>query len=109
MGWTACADSAKDISKALCKACSSVMPAWKDTEGGITLCAETDVGIRWVVLLVLLLLLVLTPLDTGLEFAAVDDLDPEAEVEEAPWDLTTAACPALDRGLPSVLQSWSNG
>lgn len=106
MGCTGGLDSAKDISRALCKACSSVRPAWKDTEGGMTLCAETDVGIRWVVLLVLLLLLVLTPLDTGLELA---DEDPEAEVEEAPWDLMTAACPALDRGLPSVLQSWSNG
>lgn len=24
------------------------MPAWKDADGGITLCAETEVGIRWV-------------------------------------------------------------
>lgn len=24
------------------------MPAWKDADGGITFCAETEVGIRWV-------------------------------------------------------------
>lgn len=26
------------------------MPAWKEAEGGITLCADTEVGIRWALL-----------------------------------------------------------
>lgn len=40
----------------------------------------------------LLLLLVLTPLETGLEIPEEVVEDPEAKVEEAPWDLMTAAC-----------------
>lgn len=24
------------------------MPAWNDADGGITFCAETEVGIRWI-------------------------------------------------------------
>lgn len=51
------------------------------------------------------LLLALTPLDTGLVFPELDELELEAEVEEAPWVLITAACPDFDRGFPSVLQS----
>lgn len=73
------------------------MPAWKDTEGGITLCAETEVGIRGCMLLLLLLLLVLTPFETGLEFQEVDELEPGAELEELPWVLITAACLQINK------------
>lgn len=97
-------------------------------------------------LLVWLLLCALTPLEAGLVFPeAEDEVEPEAEVEEAPALVTAAflasnikshirgwkykctiyihrnsrsknvkgSCdsthPDLDRGFPSVLQSWSSG
>lgn len=38
------------------------------------------------------LVFALTPLETGLECPEEDELEPEAEVEEAPWALIEAAC-----------------
>lgn len=38
------------------------------------------------------LVFALTPLETGLEFPDADELEPEVEVEEAPWALIAAAC-----------------
>lgn len=38
------------------------------------------------------LLFTVTPLETGLGIPEPDELQAEAEVEDAPWDLITAAC-----------------
>lgn len=47
------------------------------------------------------LLFALTPLETGLEFPEADELEPEAEEEEAPLALITAAC--LRQNIKSFL------
>lgn len=36
-------------------------------------------------------------------------LDAVTALEEDDWALTTAACPALERGRPTPLQLWSRG
>lgn len=47
------------------------------------------------------LVFALTPLETGLECPEEDELEPEAEVEEAPWALIEAAC--LKQNTKSLL------
>lgn len=106
------------------------IPAWNDADGGITFCAETEVGIRGAELekeelllkrcqikkykklfkdykpwnisksipnrcaypLLWPLLFAFIPLEMGLELPEPDELEAEAEVEQEPWVLITAAC-----------------
>lgn len=58
---------------------------------------------RTAYLLFWILLFALKPLETGLEFPEADELEPEAEVEEAVFTLIRAAC--LKQNIKSLKQS----
>lgn len=89
------ADSARDISKARCSASSSLSPFCSMTAGGevLGLCNAAA----------------LPPLagtgEEGLSAGRAAPLLDAVTVLEDAWALTTAACPALERGRPAPLQS----
>lgn len=94
------ADSARDISRARCSASSSLSPFCSMTAGGevLRVCEAA----------------VLPPLAQAGEEElsagrAAPLLDAVTILEEDAWALVTAACPALERGCPAPLQSWSRG
>lgn len=94
------ADSARDISRARCRASSSLSPFCSMTAGGEVLRA-CGAAAR-------------PPLaeagEEGLSAGrAAPLLDAATVLEEDAWALATAACPALESGRPAPLQSWSRG
>lgn len=94
------ADSARDISRARCSASSSLSPFCSITAGGEVL-RVCDAA-------------ALPPLAQAREEElsagrAAPLLDAVTILEEDAWALVTAACPALERGCPAPLQSWSRG